>query len=983
MSLPLVDAPPVAERVVIIDSADKTPQSLDATPPAVDVVSPPPSPIGASSLRQIIHSSPDHNLLTSQITQPIITAPELLPPLFFTLDDIFATRIATLRHIPKTAQREMASLKNRVWNDFLRNPDDEYHLVKAFAYTKLILFLPPGKRHFKEKSAVVKQRISRFLDGRLNDLWKEATRPVRGKKRTSPPSTSGNARRATDLAREGQYGQAAKALISQGLDFDSEEAVENMRSKHPSSPPPPPLPPSNTPPYSIKAEEVLSALNSFHSLSAGGPSGMRPAHFKEAVASDQGHSLLPTLTRVVNSFAAGRISNTLKPYLSGGNLFAAIKKNGGHRPIAVGEVLRRLTSKCIARKATADTSDYLAPHQLGVGVKGGAEAAIHAAHAIFSDADIPTDRKYVLQVDFANAFNNIDRMQMLAEIRRQCPKASAWAEVCYAQSSHLFFGNHRLSSSSGAQQGDPLASLLFALTLHPLLLRIKDEHPNLLLHVFFLDDGTFIGTMDDLQSVFDILSKAGPEIGLLLNAAKSSVWCGDNLPSNIDPTDPLQRGVPPASPAGYHLLGAPIGDISFSRGVVDKRIAKIAEIFDLLPSLNDAQLEFSLLRFCFSLPKLSYCLRTCDPLHLLPSYQNFDSLQLSSFSTLLGRQLDDAARTQAFLPVKIGGSGLRSANQHCSAAFIASNAHTRNIVDSLLPPRIERRSTLNAFPLLQQNTGNPTYTNTDLLPPDFTQHSLSIEIDTFARSSLLNNADSRNKARLHSLNLPHAGDWVDAPPSSSLNLTLDSRSFGAVMGFRLGLPLLTASECRAPNCDQQQDSYGDHAMHCRDDHGIKISRHDRIRDRIFQEAQRASLNPIKEVPGLIPGTLSRPGDIGFESWIDGRKMAFDVSVVSPTQDAILHRAAEAPASAIEMRKTSKNRTHFENCRGQGIIFKPLVVETFGGWDAEAVTYLKQLGRHSARRWGKLDSMEIKHFFQRLSIALQRGNASLLLDRDPA
>ena len=202
------------------------------------------------------------------------------------------------------------------------------------------------------------------------------------------------------------------------------------------------------------------------------------------------------------------------------------------------------------------------------------------------------------------------------------------------------------------------------------------------------------------------------------------------------------------------------------------------------------------------------------------------------------------------------------------------------------------------------------------------------------------------------------------------------------MGFRLGLPLLTASECRASNCDQQQDSYGDHAMHCRDDHGIKISRHDRIRDRIFQEAQRASLNPIKEVPGLIPGTLSRPGDIGFESWIDGRKMAFDVSVVSPTQGAILHRAAETPASAIEMRKTSKNRAHFENCRGQGIIFKPLVVETFGGWDAEAATYLKQLGRHSARRWGKQDSMEIKYFFQRLSIALQRGNASLLLDRDP-
>ena len=384
-------------------------------------------------------------------------------------------------------------------------------------------------------------------------------------------------------------------------------------------------------------------------------------------------------------------------------------------------------------------------------------------------------------------------------------------------------------------------------------------------------------SLEDLQAVFAFLSTEGPKIGLQLNASKSLVWCGENLSADIDASDPLVCGVPRASPSGYHLLGAPVGDIPFSRGVVEDRIAKIAEIFDLLPSLNNAQLEFSLLRFCYSLPKLSYCLRTSDPLHLLPTYQSFDSLQLSTFSTLLGRPLDNGARAQAFLPVKLGGSGLRSANLHCSAAFIASIEQTRSIVDSILPPHIARRSTLNAFPLLQQHTGNATYTNSDFLPPNFSQHSLSTEIDNTSYNQLLANADSRNKARLHSLKLPHAGDWVDALPSPSLNLSLDSRSFGTAMGFRLGLPLLTSSECRAINCDQQQDDLGDHAMHCHDDHGIKIARHDRMRDRIFEEAQRASLNPTKEMPGLIPGTLSRPGDIAFQSWIDGNKIAFDVS----------------------------------------------------------------------------------------------------------
>ena len=80
---------------------------------------------------------------------------------------------------------------------------------------------------------------------------------------------------------------------------------------------------------------------------------------------------------------------------------------------------------------------------------------------------------------------------------------------------------------------------------------------------------------------------------------------------------------------------------------------------------------------------------------------------------------------------------------------------------------------------------------------------------------------------------------------------------------------------------------------------MKGGRHDRIRDRIFSLAQHASLNPRKEMPGLIPGTLSRPADVYIENWVDGRKIAFDVSVTSPTQEAIILQASTRPAAAIE------------------------------------------------------------------------------------
>ena len=201
------------------------------------------------------------------------------------------------------------------------------------------------------------------------------------------------------------------------------------------------------------------------------------------------------------------------------------------------------------------------------------------------------------------------------------------------------------------------------------------------------------------------------------------------------------------------------------------------------------------------------------------------------------------------------------------------------------------------------------------------------------------------------------------------------------MGYRLGLTLMQEKDCESPTCNQLQDKLGDHAMHCSDDRGIRIGRHDNLCKKIFKEAQRATLHPVEEMPSLVPGRQSRPADVFIPEWLDGRKVAFDVSVVSPTQEALLHQAADTPAAAIVARKATKNRTHFDNCQAEGIFFQPLVVETFGGWDKEAIDFLKKIATKGSRRWGLTNAIAIKQFFQRLSIELQRGNAALLIERD--
>ena len=984
--LPLMPTPAVADRVVIQAGLDNTlPATIDDS--GIDIATP---PRVTSSPRIAIHASPGHGHLTAVHSSPDhghLVSRAAPPPqptasdISFSLNDVISARISVLRHCPKAARRELASLKNAVWSDLLVDPENPFKWLRALSYSKLVLFLPPGKKHFREKAATVKARITAFLDGRLDHLWRQASRqpPRRAAASSSSSSSSSNIKRATLLAQEGQFGKAAKALVSKGLDFNSPEVLRNMTALHPPSPPPPPSPTPSVTPYTFTSAEVLEALHSFHSLSAGGPSASRAAHFRGAIASDRGNTLLSTMTRVINFLAAGKAPSFIAPFLCGGNLFAALKKAGGHRPIAVGETLRRWAAKCVAKKATSETASYLSPLQLGVGVKGGAEAIIHAANALFHNNDIPDDDKWTLQVDFANAFNGISRETMLKEIHQHCPKAAAWADFCYGSHSHLFFSQSRLSSQSGCHQGDPLASLFFSLVLHPILLSLRSQFPTLLLNVAYLDDVTLIGNRANLQGAYDLLKEEGARVGLSLNPSKSLVHTGSSLDPSV--TDPLDRGVPRAADAGYQLLGAPVGDIPFSRDIVSARVEKIASILDVLSLLQNGQLEFGLLRKCYSFPKMAYCLRTCDPASLLPIYSHFDSLQLSSLYTIIGRPLNDSARAQAFLPVKMGGAGLVSTSQVCAAAFIASSNQTSAIVRSILPLATAQLLPDSAFQHLQQQTGNPTYTSLALLPPSSTQHSLSAEIHAHQRTTLLSSSSARDRARLLSLALPHAGDWIDALPSPSLNLNLDSRSFGAVMGYRLGVPLMQSGDCRSSSCDLPQDEMGDHALHCRDDRGLKSGRHDRIRDVIFKAAQHASLNPLKEMPGLIPGSLSRPADVYIGNWVDGRKVAFDVSVTSPVQETILIRAADHPAAAIDARKQAKMRAHHADCQAQGIFFQPLVVESFGGWDSDALKFLKEMGRQDARRWGKDSAMEIKYFFQRLSIALQRGNAALLIERD--
>ena len=251
------------------------------------------------------------------------------------------------------------------------------------------------------------------------------------------------------------------------------------------------------------------------------------------------------LNQICQPTRQGRTPPSVIPHLCGASLLACHKKNGGLHPIAVGEVLRRLTSKCLSFAACSAAFSRLAPLQLGVSVKGGCEAVIHSVSHLMSSGQ--PDQWWVLLLDFTNAFNTINRNSMFEEFRAHIPGLSAWIESCYSGQPFLHLGSDTILSCCGVQD-DPLGPLGFSLTLHPVVKHIRAVVPNLTLNAWYLDDGILVGSPRDIAAALNIIESDGPSLGLKLNRTKSLLFIPEDADASCSPS--LQRSPSPnvASP---------------------------------------------------------------------------------------------------------------------------------------------------------------------------------------------------------------------------------------------------------------------------------------------------------------------------------------------------------------------------------------------------------------------------------------------------
>ena len=134
-------------------------------------------------------------------------------------------------------------------------------------------------------------------------------------------------------------------------------------------------------------------------------------------------------------------------------------------------------------------------------------------------------------LDFSNTSNSIDCGCMFEEIQTCIPPLIPWMESCYGAQPILHLGDNQILSRCRVQQGDPLGPLGFALTLQPIVERIKTEVPGLKINAWYLDDGTLCGSAVDLAAALSIVEQDGPTRGLNLNRSKSLLYIPDDCRS--------------------------------------------------------------------------------------------------------------------------------------------------------------------------------------------------------------------------------------------------------------------------------------------------------------------------------------------------------------------------------------------------------------------------------------------------------------------
>ena len=273
--------------------------------------------------------------------------------------------------------------------------------------------------------------------------------------------------------------------------------------------------------HSVRFKDIDSDMirqSVLKSRGGAGPSGLDSDGWHRILTSNcfgtETSDLCPSLAKLTKILCSiNQEENSLEPLLV--SRLIPLNKNPGLRPIGIGETLRRIIDKTVARLSKQDVVDSVGSLQVCAGHDTGCEAAIHSLRTIFQQEETEA----VMLIDASNAFNSINRKAFLHNVKVICPSIATFTNNCYSSSAHLFVvGGTEIHSAEGTTQGDPIAGLVYAIAIIPLILRtVADlqENASDTKAAGYADDLFGGGKLHGFKKMWDSIEKRSPDYGLI------------------------------------------------------------------------------------------------------------------------------------------------------------------------------------------------------------------------------------------------------------------------------------------------------------------------------------------------------------------------------------------------------------------------------------------------------------------------------------
>ena len=551
-------------------------------------------------------------------------------------------------------------------------------------------------------------------------------------------------------------------------------------------------------------------------------------------------------------------------------------------------------------------------------------------------------------MDATNAFNSINRISLIWNIRVLWPRASRFIFNTYRGWSPLIVRGSTITifSREGVVQGDPLSMFAYSVATMPLIQELNC--PSLWRQIWFADDSSVIGDVSVLRSWLDKLLSIGPKFGYFPEPSKSYLIVKEPSLSSV---------AHHFSSSGIHIvssgryLGGVIGDVTGIESFVESKVNDWSRYVELLSSLATDQPQAAYIGLTRSLQSEWLFLQRVTPNcgNLFNTIENV--LSTLFIPSLLGHNCSPHERLLFSLPVRMGGLNIQNPMTTADFVYSASRSAVQFLVDSIQ----------NQTPFCSADHYMCVYQSRQQ------QIALQKERNDTTFSSLLHNFDgSHQRAILRSKDT--LSSWLNTLPLQNDNFNLSAQEFRDAICLRYMKPLLNLP----PTCDGCGAAFTTiHALDCRKG-GLVSLRHNEIRDLLCELSSIVWNNVVREPVIQESSTSLSEGliaDLAVRGvWQRQCTAMFDVRILDSDSPSYSNKSPQSVVAAAEI---EKKRKYSAACESHHCSFTPLCFTIDGLMGKESKSFLKCLAEGLSTRWNIHYSVSMNWVRTKLSFALLR------------